>query len=106
MKLKIKKNDIVQVISGDDKGKSGRVLLVDPKKMTVLVEGVNIHTKHEKPNQNNQQGGRVQRELPVHYSNVLLVDSDKKATRVGFKKETKGTETNTVRYSKNNNKVI
>lgn len=106
MKLKIKKNDIVEVISGDDKGKSGRILLVDPKKMTVLIEGVNIHTKHEKPNQNNQQGGRVQKEFPIHYSNVLILDSDKKATRVGFKKETKGTVTSTVRYSKNNNKVI
>ncbi len=106
MKLKIKKNDIVEVISGDDKGKSGRILLVDPKKMTVLIEGVNIHTKHEKPNQNNQQGGRVQKEFPIHYSNVLILDSDKKATRVGFKKETKGTVTNTVRYSKNNSKVI
>ena len=106
MKLKIKKNDIVQVISGDDKGKTGRVLLVDPKKMTVLVEGVNIHTKHEKPNQRNQEGGRVKKEFPVHYSNVLIVDSDKKATRVGFKKETKGSETVTVRVSKSNNKVI
>jgi large subunit ribosomal protein L24 len=106
MKLKIKKNDVVKVISGDDKGKTGRVLLIDPKKMTVLVEGVNIHTKHEKPNQNNQQGGRVQKEFPMHYSNVLLLDSEKKATRVGFRKETKGTETSTVRYSKNNSKVI
>jgi large subunit ribosomal protein L24 len=106
MKLKIKKNDVVKVISGDDKGKTGRVLLIDPKKMTVLVEGVNIHTTHEKPNQNNQQGGRVQKEFPMHYSNVLLLDSEKKATRVGFRKETKGTETSTVRYSKNNSKVI
>lgn len=106
MKLKIKKNDIVEVLSGDDKGKSGRVLLVDPKKMTVLVEGVNIHVKHEKPNQRNQEGGRLSKEFPIHYSNVLLVDSDKKATRVGFKKEKKGNDTVTVRYSKNNNKVI
>lgn len=106
MKLKIKKNDVVQVISGDDKGKSGRVLLVDPKKLTVLVEGVNIHTKHQKPNQGNQNGGRIQKEFPVHYSNVLLVDSDKNPARVGFRKETKGNETSTVRYSKKNNKVI
>jgi large subunit ribosomal protein L24 len=106
MKLKIKKNDIVEVISGDDKGKSGRVLLVDPKKLTVLIEGVNIHIKHEKPSQNNQKGGRVEKEFPVHYSNVLLLDSDKKATRVGLRKETKGTVTTNVRYSRNNNKVI
>jgi len=106
MKLKIKKNDVVQVISGDDKGKTGRVLLVDPKKMNVLIEGVNMHIKHEKPNQRNQDGGRVSKEFPIHYSNVLALDSDKKATRVGFRKEKKGSETVTVRVSKNNNKVI
>ncbi|MBX3043525.1 MAG: 50S ribosomal protein L24 [Candidatus Kapabacteria bacterium] len=106
MKLKIKKNDIVEVIAGDDKGKSGRVLLVDPKKMTVLIEGVNIHVRHEKPSQRNQNGGRIEKEFPIHYSNVLVIDSDKNATRVGFRKETKGTETSTVRYSKKNNKVI
>jgi large subunit ribosomal protein L24 len=106
MKLKIKKNDIVEIIAGDDKGKKGRVLLVDPKKMNVLVEGVNIHIKHEKPSQQNQNGGRVEKEFPVHYSNVLVIDSDKKASRIGFRKEKKGSETVTVRYSKNNNKVI
>lgn len=106
MKLKIKKNDVVEVISGDDKGKTGRVLLVDPKKMTVLVEGVNKHIKHEKPNQRNQNGGRVEKEFPVHYSNVLVVDSDKKPSRIGFKKESKGNRTETVRYTKTNNKVI
>lgn len=106
MKLKIKKNDVVEVISGDDKGKSGRILLIDPKKMTVLIEGINIHIKHEKPNQRNQNGGRVEREFPIHYSNVMLLDSDKKVSRVGYRKETKGNETVKVRYSKNNNKVI
>lgn len=106
MKIRIKKNDIVQVISGDDKGKTGRVLLIDPKKLTVLIEGVNKHIKHEKPSQNNQKGGRVEKEFPVHYSNVLLVDSDKKATRIGIRKEKKGNDIVTVRYSRNNNKVI
>ncbi len=106
MKFKIKKNDIVQVLSGDDKGKTGRVLLVDYKKMKVLVEGVNMHIKHQKPSQNNQEGGRINKEFPIHYSNVLVLDSDKKATRVGFRKETKGSKTITVRVSKNNNKVI
>lgn len=106
MKIRIKKNDIVQVISGDDKGKTGRVLLIDLKKLTVLIEGVNKHIKHEKPSQNNQKGGRVEKEFPVHYSNVLLVDSDKKATRIGIRKEKKGNDIVTVRYSRSNNKVI
>ncbi|MDT3738932.1 MAG: 50S ribosomal protein L24 [Candidatus Kapabacteria bacterium] len=106
MKIRIKKNDIVQVISGDDKGKTGRVLLIDPKKLTVLIEGVNIHIKHEKPSQSNQKGGRVEKEFPVHYSNVLLVDSDKNPTRIGIRKEQKGNDTVTVRYSRSNNKVI
>lgn len=73
MKLKIKKGDNVKVITGDDKGKVGRVLEIDAKKMRLLVEGVNIHSKHEKPNQSNQNGGIVKVELPIHYSNVKLV---------------------------------
>lgn len=75
MKLKIKKGDTVKVITGDDKGKAGRVLEINSSKLTVLVEGINIHTKHEKPNQRNQQGGLVKVELPVHYSNVKLVEA-------------------------------
>lgn len=71
MKLKIKKGDQVRVIAGQDKGKSGRVLAVYPKEMRILVEGINIRIKHEKPNQQNQQGGRVEKEMPIHYSNVM-----------------------------------
>lgn len=75
MKLKIKKGDTVQVITGADKGKEGRVLEVYPSKLKILVEGVNQKIKHEKPNQNNQQGGRVTINAPVHYSNVKKIDS-------------------------------
>ena len=75
MKLKIKKGDTVKVITGDDKGKAGRVLEINTSKLTLLVEGINIHTKHEKPNQRNQQGGLVKVELPVHYSKVKLVEN-------------------------------
>ncbi len=75
IKLKIKKGDIVKVIAGDDKGKEGRVLEVLPKAMTILVDGVNIHKKHQKPTQNNQQGGIVDKAIPVHYSNVQLVSA-------------------------------
>lgn len=73
MKLKIKKGDTVEVIAGDDKGKQGRVLDIFPKKMRILVEGVNEHIKHTKPTQENQQGGRIKTALPFHYSNVKLI---------------------------------
>ncbi|MCB0702855.1 MAG: 50S ribosomal protein L24 [Ignavibacteriae bacterium HGW-Ignavibacteriae-4] len=75
MKLKIKKGDTVQVITGVDKGKEGRVLEIYPSKMKVLVEGVNEKIKHEKPSQQNQQGGRVTKSAPLHYSNVKLIQS-------------------------------
>lgn len=106
MKVKIKKDDIVMVITGDDKGKTGRVLDVNHKKMTVLVEGVNQHVKHQRPNQRNQQGGRVTMEFPIHYSNVMLLDSDKNPTRVGFQREIKGKRTEVVRIAKTNGKAI
>lgn len=106
MKLKIKKNDTVKVISGDNKGDVGRVLLVDPKKMTVLVEGVNIHVKHTRPSQTNAQGGKVEMEFPIHYSNVMLLDSDKNATRVGSRIEKKGNKEVKVRYARTNDKEI
>jgi large subunit ribosomal protein L24 len=106
MKLKIKKNDNVQIIAGDDKGKTGRVLLVNPEKMNVLVEGVNIHIKHTRPSQKNQQGGRVEMAFPVHYSNVSLIDSDKKPTRVSLVKEEKGKKVTTKRVARSNGKEI
>ncbi len=106
MKLRIKKNDNVKVLTGDDKGKTGRVLLVDPVKLTVLVEGVNIHTKHERPSNRNQKGGRVAREFPIHYSNVLLVDSDKNPTRIGIKREVKGNRAVITRIARSNGKEI
>ena len=73
MKLSIKKGDNVKVITGVDKGKEGRVLEVYPTKMKVLVEGINEKIKHEKPNQQNQQGGRVTKSAPIHYSNVKKI---------------------------------
>jgi large subunit ribosomal protein L24 len=75
MKLKIKKGDTVKVIAGDDKGKEGRVLEIYPTKMTILVDGVNIHKKHTKPSQQNQNGGIVDTSLPINYSNVQLVSA-------------------------------
>jgi large subunit ribosomal protein L24 len=81
-KLFIRKNDMVAVVAGKDKGKQGKVLKVDAKNMKLKVEGVNVAKKHVKPSQQNPQGGVVQKELPVHYSNVMLLSpTTKKPTR-------------------------
>lgn len=106
MKLKIKKGDQVQVISGNDRGKTGRVLLVNPSKMTVLVEGINIQHKHQKPSQKNQKGGIVELEMPLHYSNVLLIDSDKNPTRTGIRVETIEGRRKAVRFARTNGKDL
>ena len=68
----IRRDDTVIVISGKDKGRTGRVVNVDWKRERILVEGVNVVTRHTKPNQANQQGGLIQMESSVHYSNVQL----------------------------------
>ncbi|MBN9398653.1 MAG: 50S ribosomal protein L24 ['Candidatus Kapabacteria' thiocyanatum] len=81
MKLKIKKGDTVKVIAGNDNGKTGRVLMVFPDQMKVLVEGVNIRSKAVRPSQSNPNGGIVKQEVPIHYSNVMLVDKNGKPTR-------------------------
>lgn len=73
MKLHIKKGDMVKVISGNDKNTTGRVLEVDRTNMRVLVEGINIRKKHTRPTQSNPNGGIVSKEMPIHYSNVMLV---------------------------------
>ena len=80
--MKIKKGDTVKVIAGKDKGKEGKVLAV--KDNTVIVENVNMVTKHSKPSAANQNGGIIHQEGPIDISNVMLV-VDGKATRVGFK---------------------
>lgn len=82
MKLKIKKGDTVMCISGNSKGAVGRVLEVNPEKLTVLVEGVNIRSKAVRASQKHPNGGIIKLEIPVHYSNVMLVDKNGKPTRV------------------------
>ena len=97
---KIKRNDQVIVIAGKDKGKKGRVLRVITDKNRVLVEGVGFITKHVKPNQQTgQQGGILKREAPIHISNVMLLDSEGKATRVGFQVSPEGKK---VRIARSN----
>jgi len=83
----IKKGDTVVVITGKDKGKKGKVLQAIPKTERVIVEGVNMATKHQKPSQKVQQGGIIHQEAPIHVSNVMLFDAKAKApTRVKFNK--------------------
>lgn len=89
-KLHIKKGDMVKVLSGDDKGQTGRVLEVYPKKRAALVEGVNIVTKHQKPNQENPNGARNQLEAPLPVSKLMLIDPKSgEPTRIGREKDGK-----------------
>ena len=99
--LKIKKGDTVKVIAGRDNNAEGKVLSVDVKKGKILVEGVNMVTKHAKPSQANPNGGIIQKEAPIDISNVMLVYKGK-ATRVGFKME----GDKKVRYAKATGEVI
>jgi large subunit ribosomal protein L24 len=94
MALKIRRDDEVVVISGKDRGKTGRVLRVDPKKSKVFVEGLNIVKRHQRPQQVSGAqraetvGGVIEKEGPIHISNVMLIDpKDKKPTRVGIARE-------------------
>ncbi len=82
--MKIKKGDMVKVIAGKDKDKEGKVIAVNKKDNTVLVEGINMVTKHAKPSMVNQQGGIRQQEAPINVSNVMYLHKGQ-ATRVGFK---------------------
>jgi large subunit ribosomal protein L24 len=89
-RLKIRRDDQVLVISGKDKGKTGRVIEVDPKKDRVFVEGLNIVKRHQRPSMvaGGPQGGVIEREGPIHISNVMLIDpSDSKPTKVGIVRE-------------------
>ncbi|GLG04405.1 50S ribosomal protein L24 [Ruminococcus sp. OM05-10BH] len=99
--MKIKKGDTVKVIAGKDKDKEGKVISVDRKNGRVLVEGVNMLTKHTKPSASNQEGGIIHQEGPIDASNVMYVHKGK-ATRVGFKMD----GDKKVRYAKSTGEVI
>ena len=84
--MKIKKEDSVIVIAGNNRGKTGKILKVFPKENRVIVEGVNIRKRHSKPTQQNPQGGIVEKEAPINASNVMLLDpKTNEATRLGSK---------------------
>ena len=103
-KLHIKKGDTVFVISGESKGKQGRVLEVLRKKERAIVEGVNLISKHQKPNAAHPQGGIIKKEAGIHISNLMLIDAKTgKPTRIGRKLNSEG---KLVRYSKKSGEEI
>lgn len=100
--MKILKGDTVIVISGKDRGKEGVVSRVMPSTNRVIVDGVNVAKKHQKPRKANEQGGIIDRDMPIHVSNVMLVHRGK-PTRVGFKVNADGTK---VRIAKRTGEEI
>jgi len=100
--MKIQKGDTVIVISGKDRGKEGVVSRVMPSSNRVIVDGINIAKKHQKPRKANEQGGIIDRDMPIHVSNVMLVHRGE-PTRVGFKVNADGTK---VRIAKRTGEEI
>jgi large subunit ribosomal protein L24 len=100
--MKLKKGDTVLVIAGKDKGKEGEILRALPRENKVIVSGVNIAKKHQKATKQTMQGGIIDRDMPVHASNVMLVHKGK-PTRVGYKIQADGTK---VRIAKSTGEVI
>ncbi|MBC8464602.1 MAG: 50S ribosomal protein L24 [Bacteroidetes bacterium] len=104
-KLHIKKGDTVKVMAGNSKGQEGKVIEVQIAKSRALVEGVNMVSKHSKPNAANPQGGIVKQEAPIHISNLMVVDPKSgAASRIGRKVDEKTGKL--VRYSKKSGEVI
>ncbi len=103
-KFHIKKGDLVYVNAGVDKGKQGKVLEMFPEQERAIVEGINMVSKHTKPNAKNPQGGIIKKEAPIHISNLNIVDpSTNKPTRVGRKLNDKG---KLVRYAKKSGEIL
>ena len=100
--MKIKKGDTVQIISGNDVGKSGRVIKVFPSKEKIIVEGFNMVKKHARPTQENPQGGIMEKEAAIHISNVMFV-SGSQPTRIGYRILDDGKK---VKFSKKSGEVI
>jgi large subunit ribosomal protein L24 len=105
---RLKKSDKVKVISGNHKGKEGKILKIFPSKNKVIIEGVNIIKRHSKPNQKNPQGGITQKEAPINASNVLLIDpKSNEPTRIGMQliEDDKGRKKR-MRYGKKSGEII
>ena len=107
LKVRIKKNDLVKVIAGRDKGKTGRVLEVDRTTGRILVEGVMLSKKHVRPNPSKGiKGGIAERESTIHVSNVMITTADGKVTRIGTKMDTVGGKTRRVRIARTTGEVL
>lgn len=102
-KLHLKKGDMVQVIAGDDKGKKGRVIQVFNATNRALVEGINIVSRHTKPNAQNQQGGIIKKEATVNISNLMVLDKSGNPSRIGRKLNDAG---KLVRFAKKSGEII
>ncbi|MBD9178776.1 MAG: 50S ribosomal protein L24 [Odoribacter splanchnicus] len=103
-KFHIKKGDLVQVNAGVDNGKQGKVLEVFPDKERAIVEGINMISKHTKPNATHPQGGIIKKEAPIHISNLNVVDpTTGKPTRIGRKTDENG---KLVRYAKKSGEIL
>jgi large subunit ribosomal protein L24 len=103
-KLHIRKGDNVKVLAGDSKGKTGKVLEVDVENYKAIVENVNLATKHTKPNAKNPKGGILKQEMPIHLSNLMVLDASGKPARTGRKLDNKTEKS--VRISKKTGEVI
>jgi len=101
-KIKIKRDDKVLVIAGEHKGSQGKVIKVLRDQYKAIIEGVNMIKKHAKPSAKNPQGGIVEKEAPIHISNLSLTTAEGEATRVGYREE----DGNKVRFAKKNNEVV
>ncbi|MGA0373420.1 MAG: 50S ribosomal protein L24 [Flavobacteriaceae bacterium] len=101
-KIKIKRDDKVLVIAGEHKGSEGRIVKVIHDQNKAIIEGVNVIKKHTKPSAQNPQGGIIEKEAPIHISNLSLVTSNGEATRVGYRLE----DGKKVRFAKKNNEIV
>jgi len=104
MKFHVKKGDLVKVLSGNSKGKEGKITLMIPEKQRAIVEGINVVTKHLKPTAQNPNGSIEKREASIHISNIMVVDpSNGQATRIGRKLNKEG---KLQRFSKKTNTFL
>ncbi len=102
--MKIRKGDTVKIVSGNDRGKTGKVLKTFPEVNRVIIEGVNLVKRHTRPTQRNRKGGIVEKEAPINASNVMLFDTrTNEPARIGYKKLNDGTK---VRINKKSGEII
>jgi len=103
-KLHIRKDDLVLILSGDDKGKKGRILEVLPKEKRAIVEGINMITRHTKPNAQFPEGGRIQKEAPMHIAKLMVIEPKSGLpTRIGKTTNDKGKK---VRITKRSSEIL